>query len=166
MSQADRDLFAPVVPVDKLDRMFRDIALQPGHEAAQALINAIFANFRDIDRNFVREFQTAGFSARVFELALFAYTEEQCLDLDRTAAAPDFVLRGQHPVAIEVTTTNPRRAQHPTTARHRAWFRLTCLSPTASSSSRSARPSGASSCTAMPTATPTGRNPTSRTCHS
>jgi len=104
-----RDLFAPVVAIDKLDWLFQAAALQPGHEAARALINAIFANFRDVDRSFVRVFQTAGFSARVFELALFAYIEEQNLDLDRTAVAPDFVLRGRHPVAIEAATTNPEQ---------------------------------------------------------
>jgi hypothetical protein len=113
MAKTARDLFAPVVPVGQLNRMFRDVALQPGREAARALINAIFANFSDVDRSFIREFQTAGFSARVFELALFAYIDEQNLDLDRTAVAPDFVLRGQHPVAIEVTTTNPVQGTQP-----------------------------------------------------
>jgi hypothetical protein len=109
--KASRDLFTPVVSVDNLDESFRDVALQPGHEAAQAMINTVFANFHDVDHSFVREFQTAGFSARVFELALFAYIEEQNLALDRTSVAPDFVLRGQHPVAIEVTTTNPAQGR-------------------------------------------------------
>ena len=70
-------------------------------------MNAIFESFRDVDGNFVKDFQTTGFSPRLFELAVFAYIEEQSLQLDRTAPAPDFVLRGDNPVAIEVTTTNP-----------------------------------------------------------
>ncbi|GAB2740470.1 hypothetical protein GCM10027199_08890 [Amycolatopsis magusensis] len=107
MPHKTRDLFDPTVRVDKLSPLFRLAALQPGHEAARALINEIYANFHDVDGSFVREFQTGGFSARVLELALFAYLEEADLDLDRGATAPDYVLRGQHPVAIEVTTTNP-----------------------------------------------------------
>jgi hypothetical protein len=67
--QKPRDLFDPIVAVNKLHPLFRQAALKPRHEAARALINEIFASFRDVDHNFRREFQTAGFSAWVFELA-------------------------------------------------------------------------------------------------
>lgn len=109
MTSKPRDLFSPVVSTGRLDHQFKQVAQGPGHEAAKALMNAIFENLRDVDHSFVQEFQTGGFSARVFELAVFAYLEEQNLQLDRTAPAPDFVLRGIHPVAIEVTTSNPRQ---------------------------------------------------------
>jgi hypothetical protein len=102
-----RDLFEPTVAAEKLNPLFRRVAHGPGHAAARKLANAVFANFHDVDRSFVREFQTGGFSARVFELALFAYLEESGLELDRTQPAPDFVVQGAMPVAIEVTTTNP-----------------------------------------------------------
>ncbi|MFD3553340.1 hypothetical protein ACFWWA_14640 [Streptomyces goshikiensis] len=107
MVRNSRDLFTPVVPSKRLDPQFRAVAEGVSHEAARTLLNAIFENFRDVDGNFVKDFQSSGFSARVFELALFAYIEEQNLQLDRTAPAPDFVVRGDNPVAIEVTTTNP-----------------------------------------------------------
>lgn len=102
-----RDLFKPVVPANLLNPLFVRVMDDPGHSAARTLINEVFAYFRDVDGSFVREFQTRGFSPRIFELALFAYMEEQDLDLDRTHPAPDFVTRGDNPVAIEVTTTNP-----------------------------------------------------------
>jgi hypothetical protein len=95
------------VAVEKLNPLFQRVARGAGHAGARDLANAIFANFRDVDGSFVREFQTGGFSARVFELALFAYLEEMNLELDRTSPAPDFVVPGVAPVAIEVTTTNP-----------------------------------------------------------
>jgi hypothetical protein len=63
-----------------------------------------------------------GFSARVFELALFAYLQEQGLELDRSEAAPDFVVRGDHPVAIEVTTTNPPQGSEPTNLADFSWI--------------------------------------------
>jgi hypothetical protein len=107
VATSQRDLFSPVVPADKLNPLFRRVAQDAGHAAARAMANAVFANLHDVDRAFLREFQTAGFSARVFELALFAYLEEQDLELDRAEPAPDFVIRGDRPVAIEVTTANP-----------------------------------------------------------
>lgn len=102
-----QDLFTPIVPLEQTHPLFRHIRQGPGHEAARQLMNLVFAQFRDVDGSFVREFQTGGFSARVFELALFAYLQEQALDLDRAHPAPDFHVRGRLPVAIEVTTTNP-----------------------------------------------------------
>ncbi|SEF27413.1 hypothetical protein SAMN05421837_103820 [Amycolatopsis pretoriensis] len=110
MAKKSRDLFVPVVPAGKLDRLFTQASSGPRHGAARELMNRIFENFVDVDGSFVREFQTTGFSPRLFELALFAYLEEQDLPLDRSAPAPDFVIRGDHPVAIEVTTTNPSQA--------------------------------------------------------
>ena len=76
-------------------------------------MNAIFADFNDVDRTFVKMFQTTGFSPRVFELAVFAYLEEQHLEIDRTHAAPDYVVRGDHPVAIEVSTAMPADSAPP-----------------------------------------------------
>ena len=70
-------------------------------------MDEVFADFRDVDQSFVRQFQTGGFSARVFELALFAYLREQGYELDRTSAGPDFIIRERVPFAIEATTANP-----------------------------------------------------------
>ena len=76
-------------------------------------MDEVFAEFPDVDGNFVREFQTRGFSARVFELTLFAYFREQGYELDRTAASPDFIVRGDVPFAVEATTTNPADTADP-----------------------------------------------------
>jgi len=52
-------------------------------------MDEVFADFHDVDRSFLREFQTGGFSARVFELALFAYLREQGYEVDRASAGPN-----------------------------------------------------------------------------
>lgn len=111
-----RDLFSLTLPLESTHPLFRRVAEGAGHSAARELMNRVFAKFRDVDKSFVREFQTGGFSARVFELALFAYLTEQGLSLDRSHAAPDFVVRGDRPVAIEVTTTNPAQRDQPSQA--------------------------------------------------
>ncbi|MEU4266080.1 hypothetical protein [Streptomyces sp. NPDC025273] len=108
-----RDLFAPVVPDRQTHHLFQRVRAGTAHMAARRLMNEIFTDFHDVDKSFVREFQSGGFSARVFELALFAYLREQGLSPDRSQAAPDFVIRGENPVAIEVTTTNPAQGKEP-----------------------------------------------------
>jgi len=102
-----RDLFKPVVTSSKLNPTFVDVLRSRTFQAARELMNEIFVEFHDVDHSFIREFQTAGFSARVFELALFAYIQEQDLILDRSHTSPDFVLLGDLLLAMEVTTTNP-----------------------------------------------------------
>jgi hypothetical protein len=97
------------VPLLKTHELFQRLVDGDALAAARAFMDVVFAEFRDVDGNFVRELQTGGFSARVFELALFAYLREHGLELDRSHPAPDFVVRGRQPVAIEVTTTNPRQ---------------------------------------------------------
>ncbi len=114
MHRVPADLFELQVPLSKTDRGFRVLTASDSHAAARAFMRLVFAELDDVDGNFVREFQTGGFSARVFELALFAYLHEYGLELDRSHAAPDFVVRGDRSVAIEVTTTNPRQDAVPT----------------------------------------------------
>jgi hypothetical protein len=108
-----RSLFDLVVPIEATSREFRHIREYAGFTAARRLMDEVFAGFQDVDHSFVREFQTGGFSPRVFELALFAYLKEQGYDLDRSSPAPDFVIRGDVAVAIEVTTSNPSQDASP-----------------------------------------------------
>lgn len=105
-----RSLFDLVVPVERTSRPFRDFRDSLAFTAARRLMDEVFAGFRDVDGSFVREFQTAGISPRVFELALFAYLREQGYDLDRTSPMPDFIIRGEPQVAIEACTSNPSQA--------------------------------------------------------
>lgn len=102
-----RDLFVPVVPDDKLNPLFASVMRTAGHAPARQMVNDFFGRMTDVDGAFVREFQTHGFSPRVFELALFAYLEESGCSLERRGRTPDFVINGPDGVAIEVTTTNP-----------------------------------------------------------
>ena len=58
--------------------------------------------------NFVEQFQSTGFDARLWELYLFAALVESDLDIVRPAPAPDFLAHGSNgSVAIEATTINP-----------------------------------------------------------
>lgn len=108
-----RSMFDLVVPEARMSRRFRDLREQRVFTAGRQVMDEVFTDFPDVDHNFVREFQTGGFSPRILELALFAYMQEQGYDLDRASPAPDFALSGSSSVAIEATTTNPPEGQDP-----------------------------------------------------
>jgi hypothetical protein len=62
----------------------------------------------DVDGNFVEQFQTTGFNARVWELYLFAALAEANLEVTHPKPAPDFLARGLNgEFALEATTINP-----------------------------------------------------------
>lgn len=102
------DLFTPVVDEDKLHHSFRSMLKHPPWIPAISIIREMMRNFVDIDGHFVREFQTYGFDARTWELYLYAYLNEECLPLDRSFFAPDYVISlGEQRICIEAVTVNP-----------------------------------------------------------
>jgi len=111
-----KSLFDLVVPAERASPRFLGVQSSPAFAAARRLMDEVFAEFRDVDHSFVKEFQTGGFSPRVFELALFCALREQELPLERTHATPDFVVRGAHPFTIEATTSNPVNNDYPADA--------------------------------------------------
>lgn len=87
-----KDLFVPKVKESKLDKYFDIISKSPTHSAARNVINEIMPHFFDVDGNFVEQFQTQGFDARIWELYLFCYFNEEGIIIDRSHFAPDFLL--------------------------------------------------------------------------
>lgn len=72
------------------------------------MLDAAFESFEDTDGNFVEQFQTTGFDARVFELFLHAYFSTLDGVVSRPRQRPDFLItRGALTVAVEATTSNP-----------------------------------------------------------
>lgn len=66
--------------------------------------------YEDVDGNFIEQFQTTAFDARLWELYLFATLVEMGYVFDRTKAAPDFIARGLYGTfALEAVTVNQTR---------------------------------------------------------
>jgi hypothetical protein len=106
-SPGGRDLFAPVVGDDKFSPHFRTMLLR-GSAPSRGMMNEVFASFADVDGNFVEQFQTTGFDARVWELYLHAYFNDTGFVAKRGRPAPDFVIeRTDGAFAVEVVTANP-----------------------------------------------------------
>lgn len=108
--RAPVDFFKPVVPSDRLDVDFRRLVEQEGFSPARGIIEPMMRWYEDVDGNFVQQFQTTGFDARLWELYLFATLVELGFMFDRTESTPDFVVSGlRGKIAIEAVTVNPTK---------------------------------------------------------
>ena len=106
-------LFDPIVPESRRHPNFESIRCNPAHEPARLMMEQVFTSLAGIaDKNFVEQFQTTGFDARLFELFLHAYLESIGAHATRAAERPDYLVsRGGATVAIEATTANPTQVR-------------------------------------------------------
>ena len=101
------DPFVPVVPLSKLNPLFQIVANSESHSPARGMVREIFRHYKDRDGNFVEQFQTTGFDARIWELYLHAYLTDCEFSLLPTVS-PDFhVSKSGQEVMIEAVTANP-----------------------------------------------------------
>jgi hypothetical protein len=109
------DLFAQIAPVEQQHPYFVKLANEPSFLPARSIINAMMPHFVDIDGNFVEQFQTTGFDARLWELYLDAYLVEEELFIQREQHAPDFMVsKFGKSVAIEAVIVG-RKSNNPPT---------------------------------------------------
>jgi hypothetical protein len=105
------DFFTSIVSVESLNPGFRKLVSERGLSSARALIGELMYYFEDVDKTFVRQFQTGGFDARVWELYLYALFTELGYGFDRSRASPDFHCQGPlGELFVEATTVNPSAA--------------------------------------------------------
>lgn len=104
------DFFNPVVPANKLNRDFAVISSLEGYSPAVELMKPMMRWYEDADGNFVEQFQTTGFDARLWELYLFAVLVEAGYIFDKSMPMPDFCARSAlGELFVEATTVNPSR---------------------------------------------------------
>ncbi len=103
-----KTLFRPVVSIEKLYPHFEKIRTWPGAESERRMLDDVYQDLDDPEGNFLEQFQTTGFAARLFELYLFAYFCRSGFVVDRNHPNPDFLVSRQGAtVAVEATTVNP-----------------------------------------------------------
>jgi hypothetical protein len=118
------DFFAPVVPPDRLNPFFRILQEQPRYSPARELVAAMMRYFEDEDGNFIEQFQTAAFDARIWELYLYAVFTELGCAREPDIQAPDFVLQGvRGRFVVEATTANPAQRNAPAAPANEEEFR-------------------------------------------
>lgn len=89
-SRKPLDLFTPVVSCDRQHTYYQKLVSHQAFSGARKAIAEMMPHYTDVDGNFIQQFQSDGFDARVWELYLFALLKESGFDLDRSHAAPDF----------------------------------------------------------------------------
>ncbi|HDD44786.1 MAG TPA: glycosaminoglycan attachment protein [Candidatus Desulfofervidus auxilii] len=106
------NLFKPIIPPVKQHPYFIILNRDPAFLPAKTIINLLMPHFQDIDGNFVRDFQSAGFDSRIWELFLFMYFNEENLIIKREHHAPDFIVEKFNKcVAIEATTVGRKESK-------------------------------------------------------
>ena len=100
------DFFTPLASPDRLNRIFSTLEGEK-YSAAREVIAAMMRYYEDTDGNYVEQFQTTGFDARLWELYLYAaFTEAGYGHIE--ARIPDLVVQGlRGKIGIEATTLNP-----------------------------------------------------------
>lgn len=102
------DFFARLVADHRLHPTFKRVRDERGQSSARQLINVMMRWYEDRDGNFIEQFQTTGFDARVWELYLWATFVSLGYEVTQPDPSPDFVARGpEGAFAIEATTVNP-----------------------------------------------------------
>ncbi len=102
------DIFLPVAPPEQLNVSFLQVATSESFTAARRVVESMMPFFQDVDGNFIQQFQTTAFDARVWELFLFAALTELKVVFDRTYNAPDYLCDFfGYQFFVEATTVNP-----------------------------------------------------------
>ena len=101
------DLFIPVLPPERLHPSFVVLMNGEAYSPARGIIREVFESYHDIDGNFIEQFQSTGFDARIWELYLYSYLKDQNFTFDIRHARPDFVVQKKEvSVCIEAVTAN------------------------------------------------------------
>lgn len=107
------DLFSSIVPLEKQHPIFVRLNRENEYLSAKQLISEIISHFKDIDGNFVEQFQSTGFESRLWELYLNSYLHEEELFIDRSHSSPDFIVKKfDKQVAIEAVIVG-RKSDNP-----------------------------------------------------
>ncbi len=108
------DVFTPAISPEKLHPSFVRLVNFPTYVPARSVITEMMPHYVDIDGNFVEQFQSTGFDARLWELYLYAYLVEEGISIERKFPSPDFIVEDLtgHRVAIEATTVG-RKLDNP-----------------------------------------------------
>lgn len=111
------DPFTTIVPQARLHERFTLLENDERYAAARAVVTELMPWFANQDGNFVQQFQTDGFDARIWELYLFMMLRESGFDVSFPKPAPDF--RAAHTggaFLVEATTANPAQPAAPASA--------------------------------------------------
>ncbi len=102
------DLFTSLVSEEKLHPNFRIIREAKKNQATRLVMQRIFDGLPKPDNNFILDFQTTGFDARVWELYLAGVFQSLGMQISQPQERPDYLLtKDRGKIWVEATTANP-----------------------------------------------------------
>ncbi|OMP74564.1 glycosaminoglycan attachment site [[Flexibacter] sp. ATCC 35208] len=103
------DLFKPIVSQEKRHPNFDFLNEHIGFLAAKEVMKEISYHYKDIDGNFIQQFQSLnGFDARLWEIYLYCFCREEYFSFKKGSHAPDLIIEKMGvEIAIEAVTINP-----------------------------------------------------------
>jgi hypothetical protein len=88
------DFFKPIVTEEKRSYAFEQLRAHISYSPALGLIRELMHYYEDPDGNFIEQFQSTGFDARIWEVYLYAAFTEMGYGFDRSRPVPDFHCEG------------------------------------------------------------------------
>lgn len=115
-------LFTPQVAPDRQHSLLQKVATSAAHVPAREQLQRAYDLLPSPDPNFIKDFQSTGFNARICELYLAAVADSLRMQLTEPQDRPDYLLthNGQK-VWVEATTANPTAGTAPTTESGGFW---------------------------------------------
>jgi hypothetical protein len=102
-----KNIFQNIVEEEKLNRKFKSLKSQREFNPAKLLIESIAEEMNDKDKTFIRDFQTTGFDARIWEMFLFKFIQENNFKIIEKHNRPDFeVIKNGINFFIEATSSS------------------------------------------------------------
>lgn len=111
------NLFIDIIPENKQHPYYKILKNEISHRSAKELLLEIETFFKDIDGNFIEQFQSLnGFDARLWEIYLFCFLTEENFSLDRNFDRPDFIAqKDELSIAIEAVIVDRKNDNPPKT---------------------------------------------------
>lgn len=104
------EFFVQYKGAKELNEDFLMLATQEVYSPAKGIIESMMRWHEDADGNFIQQFQTTGFDARMWELYLFAVLQEAGYSVTEAGGIPDFAVEGlAGKICIEATIVSPTR---------------------------------------------------------
>lgn len=108
------EILVPCVPGEKLHPNFKILSEEEGYTPARGIIKELSFAFTDLDGNYRKDFQTAHFDSRLWELYLYAAFYELRFHIDDRHQIPDYIIKGpEGKIAVEAVTVNPTSGVSP-----------------------------------------------------
>lgn len=104
-----KDPYIPIVSEEKKDKRFNLLTNNELFSPAKNIIRNIMSLMKDKDGNFIEQFQSQGFSARLWEIYLHIFLIENEFNIIDTFDRPDFhVKKNGNEIFIEASLSNEK----------------------------------------------------------